>query len=1391
MKALRYSSWLGGVLLAACPVLAVDLPEDIAGAPGSGRDPGFIVRTAQGYESDGQPLPPTFNRGVFQLNGTLRDELGVLIENEATPGPNPDGSFSVSVINFERDAIVEEPMEPIDGEEPLPTTNFQPNALFPGIPGENGHTTNFVAEVVTYLELAAGEYTFGGQVWVERTDVGGDDFFVVTAGTHPRDYLNLEVAEYIKVDAPAFSSVPNDFTYTVTVPQDGLYPFRLVFLQDVLGAALEWYSVDAATGDKILINDPDDARAIKAFQSSTSTNHNHPYIAEIRPQPGSKGIPASDKLEIVLEDDASLVDQGTLQIFHNELEITGEADIASANGRTTISYQPNPARVDLANAVRVVFQDTAGRDYERTWDFEISAGAGVTRVTGQWDFNGDLSATVGRDMEYLSEGLEARTMFSTTTALGIPDVNGEPAEVMVVPEAEGADTSIGYVMYHGIDPNGGGTRVNQYTLIADVMLFETGRSAAGIIQIDSPRPGADGVIPNSGDGDFFWQGNNMGQGGGGYVGDGSFTPFEWHRIVFAVDLAGDPRLVTKYVDGVKQDDWVQNSLDQPRRALLDEYAILFTDGDDGEQRGWYVNSVQIREGKMSDVEIELLGGPTAAGIPVSFFDDPNATISSRNVFGDLGGQRGKQERRLAVFNSGETQDLVIESVTPVGPEADFFQVVTFPETLASAEEGVIVVEFDPQGTTGLFEAALEVRSNDGGEALLTIDISARIDNGSGLVAHYQMDETEGDVMVDASGQRYHGTYGAAGTGSFALGQTGLATGQAVRFDDGGSPAAGGGGFGQLDAEASIPSLQNLTISMWVQPDAADAGASMLLAKGTAAGDPFALATNAVGDTNPLLWFVQEEPEIESDPVLVVGQPHHVVITQLDENGIELGSTRTRIYVDGELFTETEGGNGYEDLKPSVIQIGALNGGFGFTGIIDDVQIYSRELTAEEVSFLHANPGESVAEPDPPVVDPELAKDVTDPLDTILVFNGEDDGDGDAGAPPAAEGVSNAINDIGQKYLNFLDLGSGFTVVPRVGPTVVTGLRLYPANDVEERDPASYELWGSLIGPRADDFVLISSGDLALPSERNEGGNLAITTDLPHQEVSFENEVAYVAYRLIFPTLKDAGATNSMQIAEVEILGVESSGTGGDPRAEAVAQGGPYTEPTVVDFGELTGDSTFEFSFNAVKGGASTAIAGSELWGLKLDQWNEQGIFGTTNFGVADNVFTAVDGQSVASVFDQDVHVVFVSDTTANETRLYVNGAYVGRHDGALGLSGEANLMAARVASPVDAMGDGSIMYGWAAYDTALSEEAIAILADTPFDEREVPGDAPSITGVSRTAEGLALQLPDGVTYDVEYSTDLQTWAPIATDVTGTYTDTDAARASGNVGYYRAAVQSAR
>src|SRR5690606_35639709 len=48
------------------------------------------------------------------------------------------------------------------------------------------------------------------------------------------------------------------------------------------------------------------------------------------------------------------------------------------------------------------------------------------------------------------------------------------------------------------------------------------------------------------------------------------------------------------------------------------------------------------------------------------------------------------------------------------------------------------------------------------------------------------------------------------------------------------------------------------------------------------------------------------------------------------------------------------------------QIGAVASTLGFTGVIDDFQIYERELRDVDVAYLFANPG-ATAEPPPPIL----------------------------------------------------------------------------------------------------------------------------------------------------------------------------------------------------------------------------------------------------------------------------------------------------------------------------------------------------------------------------------------------------------------------------------------
>jgi len=155
---------------------------------------------------------------------------------------------------------------------------------------------------------------------------------------------------------------------------------------------------------------------------------------------------------------------------------------------------------------------------------------------------------------------------------------------------------------------------------------------------------------------------------------------------------------------------------------------------------------------------------------------------------------------------------------------------------------------------------------------------------------------------------------------------------------------------------------------------------------------------------------------------------------------------------------------------------------------------------------------------PPIV---RAADVTSPGDTIIGFPANTTSPGSEGPPMAIN------NDIGTKYLRFKSPGqiTGFRVTPSTPQTIVGGMTFATANDAPERDPMTFELYGSnhgIDGP----YTLITYGPTFLPDAR-----FAMNTS----PVEFTPRGAYDHYQVLFTMVRDENAANSMQIAEVELL----------------------------------------------------------------------------------------------------------------------------------------------------------------------------------------------------------------------------------------------------------------
>ncbi len=161
-------------------------------------------------------------------------------------------------------------------------------------------------------------------------------------------------------------------------------------------------------------------------------------------------------------------------------------------------------------------------------------------------------------------------------------------------------------------------------------------------------------------------------------------------------------------------------------------------------------------------------------------------------------------------------------------------------------------------------------------------------------------------------------------------------------------------------------------------------------------------------------------------------------------------------------------------------------------------------------------------------------DVTGPFDTVMGVpdDGIEDGGDDSGWPPNELPPFGFDDQILTKYLHFKgDVEpTGLRVTPAMGPSVVTGLTFTTANDAEPRDPVSYELSGSndsIDGP----YTLIAEGPI-VDFDASTAWPRRTKTETP---IEFENDIAYAHYQIIFPTIRDAGGANSMQIAEIELL----------------------------------------------------------------------------------------------------------------------------------------------------------------------------------------------------------------------------------------------------------------
>lgn len=252
-------------------------------------------------------------------------------------GFKPDGTFTeVGVINYNQDA------NGVGNEAGVfVAPNFADKPI-PGIPGTSGSTDQIALQARTVLDLKAGVYRFA---------VNSDDGFGVTAGSNPADAFALQ--------AGAFNADRGQGTteFSVAVAEDGLYPMELIFWETGGGAEVEFFSIDRTTGERILINNVANAKAIKAFQPPPG-GANLPTVTSVKPKPGAVSVPKSSSIDITIADGASVVAASSIKLTLDGAAVTPA--VTKAGAVTTISFKPASALAALStHTVGLQFSDNA------------------------------------------------------------------------------------------------------------------------------------------------------------------------------------------------------------------------------------------------------------------------------------------------------------------------------------------------------------------------------------------------------------------------------------------------------------------------------------------------------------------------------------------------------------------------------------------------------------------------------------------------------------------------------------------------------------------------------------------------------------------------------------------------------------------------------------------------------------------------------------------------------------------------------------------------------------------------------------------------------------------------------------------------------------------------
>lgn len=412
--------------------------------------------------------------------------------------------------------------------------------------------------------------------------------------------------------------------------------------------------------------------------------------------------------------------------------------------------------------------------------------------------------------------------------------------------------------------------------------------------------------------------------------------FAWHRVTLTVDSTGGTdgaAAVTWTIDGLRiatLDAGIGDSFTTDGSATVGMMDIFSSVSDNAQLSFCLIDNLVVEVAQVSTIRLTQAEN-------FAILNSANATSTSGFLV---------ENRSLA--------PLTLNEVNFSGADAASFSLDTgLPLVIAAGESQTLNITYTATGETGDKTAQVEFVSTDGLEPSVTLSLSATY--AETLLAHYKLDETEGLVMVDATGKGHDGTF--IIRDPLAYSQTALATGSAIGFS-----AADAGDVGNL-ALASPLHVPTTSISLWVQRDAEASGQDALFNRDPGYTGADAIYGCVVDDLGIVTYRAGGQVVLQSDEGAVpTGSKHHVVITHLDEDGFgNATATRARMYIDGVMVAENTEPTGF-DAYPgsaatrSLFLASRTAAGSGLDGLLDDVQIYSIEITPGQVETMFRVPG---------------------------------------------------------------------------------------------------------------------------------------------------------------------------------------------------------------------------------------------------------------------------------------------------------------------------------------------------------------------------------------------------------------------------------------------------